>query len=145
MTNDEICLLKSSFQKIGPIAEQASVLFFARLFELDPTLREIFHGDIAAQGRKLLQTLNLAIQGIDRIDTLAPAARQFGRRHAGYHVKQAHYDAVGEALLWTLAKGLGSDFTSETRDAWGKIYWLLAETIKAGSRDGIASLKRAVA
>ena len=145
MTSEEISLLKSSFQKIGPIAEQAAALFYARLFELDPSLRELFEGDLVTQSRRLWQTLGFAIHGLEHLDTLAPAARQFGLRHASYHVKQSHYDSIGEALLWTLSKGLGVDFTSEMRAAWGKIYWLLAETMKAGARDGVASLNRAAA
>jgi len=119
MTTEEISLLKSSIQKIRPVAEQAAALFYARLFELDPTLRELFEGDMITQSRRLW--------------------------HASSHVKQSHYDSIGEALLWTLSKGLGADFTFETRAAWGKIYWLLAETIKAGARDGAASLNRAAA
>jgi len=60
-------------------------------------------------------------------------------------VKDRHYETVGEALLWTLAHGLGTDFTEDARAAWGKAYWLLAETMKAGARDGAAKVNRAVA
>ena len=144
MTPHEISLLRSSLQKIGPKAEQSVGLFCARLFELDPSLREIFHRDMAEQARKLFHKLGLAVNGLERLDTLAPAARQLGLRHARAHVKARHYETVGEALLWTLAKGLGTDFTLETRIAWGKTYWLLAETLKAGARDGAANLNRAV-
>jgi hemoglobin-like flavoprotein len=145
MTTEEIALLKSSFEKIRPVAEQAAALFYARLFELDPVLRELFDGDLATQSRRLWQMLGFAVHGLEHLDTLAPAVRQFGLRHASYHVKQSHYDSIGEALLWTLSKGLGADFTFETRAAWGKIYWLLAEIMKAGARDGVASLNRAAA
>ena len=145
MTPKEISLIKSSFQKVVPIADQVAALFYARLFELDPSLRELFHGDMTGQGRKLLQMIGVAVNGLDRLDTLASVVRQLGLRHAGYHVKEDHYETVGAALLWTLDKGLGAEFTLETRIAWGKTYWLLAETMKAGARDGAASLNRAVA
>lgn len=143
MTTDEIFLLKSSFQKFSPIAEQATGLFYARLFELDPTLRDFFHGDRAERGSRLLRTIGQAINGVERLDRLVPAARQLGLRQASYQVKEKHYDTIGEALLWTLAKSLGADFTQETRAAWGKTYWLLAETMRAGARDGAANLRRA--
>ena len=74
-----------------------------------------------------------------------PAVRQLGLRHAGYRVRDAHYDTVGQALLWTLEKGLGPAFTPATREAWAKLYWTLAETMKAGARDGAAQAGRAVA
>ena len=145
MTAQEIFLVRSSFQQVAPIADQAAALFYARLFELDPALREMFQSDMAAQGRKLVQMLGFAVNGLDRPETLAPTVRQLGRRHAGYHVRESHYDTIGTALLWTLEKGLGAAFTAETRDAWGKTYWLLAETMKAGARDAAAMQKRAVA
>ena len=145
MNSHEIALVKTSFQKVAPISDQAAALFYARLFELDPSLRELFHGDMGAQGRKLMQMLALAVNGLDRLETLAPAVRSLGMRHAAYHVRDEHYDTVGEALLWTLGKGLGAEFTAEMQAAWARVYWLLAETMKAGARDALAMQSRGVA
>ena len=145
MNSHEISLVKTSFQKVLPIAQQAAGLFYARLFELDPALRDLFHGDMNEQGKKLMQMLSLAVNGLDRLDALAPAVRQLGMRHAGYHVKDQHYDTVGEALLWTLGKGLGPEFTDEMQAAWARTYWVLAETMKSGARDAAAMQNRIVA
>lgn len=136
MTSAEISLIRDSFRKVAPIADQAASLFYARLFELDPALRALFRGDMAEQGRKLMTMLGMAVGGLDRLDQLVPAVRQMGLRHAGYQVREAHYEIVGEALLWTLERGLGPDFTPETKAAWAKVYGVLAETMKAGARDG---------
>ena len=38
----------------------------------------------------------------------------------------AHYAPVGAALLWTLEKGLGPDFTPEVKAAWTDTYTALA-------------------
>ena len=142
MNAHEISLVKTSFAKVAPIAEQAAALFYARLFELDPALRALFHGgDMTEQGRKLMQMISLAVNGLDRLEALAPAVRSLGMRHASYHVRDEHYDTVGEALLWTLGKGLGADFTAEMQAAWARTYWLLAETMKAGARDALAMQK----
>ncbi len=141
MTPAEITLIKDSFRKVAPIADQAAALFYARLFELDPSLRALFHGDMAEQGRKLMTMLGLAVGGLDRLEELVPAVRAMGLRHAGYRVKDEHYETVGAALLWTLERGLGEGFTPETRAAWAKVYGVLAETMKAGARDG--ALQRA--
>jgi hemoglobin-like flavoprotein len=137
MTADEILLLKASLQKMGPQLEQAAGTFAERLFQVNPGL-----GDIAARGRELLQMMGAAVQNIGRLERLAPSARQFGRRHASFHIRQRDYDVMGEAFLWSLGRGLGHDFTEEMETAWGKVYWLMAEIIRAGARDGAASLKR---
>jgi len=142
MTSAEITLVKDSFRKLAPIADQAAALFYARLFELDPSLRALFHGDMAEQGRKLMQMIGLAVGGLDRLEELVPAVRQLGLRHAAYHVRDEHYETVGEALLWTLGRGLGPAFTNDMQAAWAKTYWTLAETMKAGARDGAARQHR---
>jgi len=140
MTADEILLLKASLQTMGPQLEQAAGSFKNRLFQLNPALEEI-----AGCGRELLQMMGDAVQNIGCLDRLAPSARQFGRRYASYHIRQQDYDAVEQAFLWSLGRGLGKDFTEEMEAAWGKIYWLMTEIIRAGARDGAASLKRAAA
>lgn len=145
MTPREIALVKESFRQVAPIADQAAAIFYARLFELDPSLRGLFRGNMAEQGRKLMHMIGLAVGELDRLDNLAPAVRQLGLRHAAYRVKEEHYYTVGEALLWTLAKGLGDAFTGEMQAAWAKVYWVLAETMKAGARDGLAQQTRLTA
>jgi len=145
MNPQEISLVQASFRKVAPIAPQAAGLFYARLFELDPSLRALFHGDMNDQGKKLMQMIGLAVNGLSRLDTLAPTVRQLGMRHAAYHVKDEHYDTVGEALLWTVGKGLGAEFTAEMQAAWARAYWVLAETMKAGARDATAMQGRIVA
>lgn len=142
MTPQEVTLVRTSFAKIIPIADQAAALFYARLFELDPTLRGLFHGDMAAQGKKLMQTIGFCVASLDRLTTIIPVVRDLGLRHVGYQVRDEHYETVGAALLWTLEKGLGADFTADTKTAWSKVYWLLAETMKAGARDGAAQHAR---
>lgn len=145
MSPREIALVQESFRKVMPIADQAAALFYARLFELDPSLRALFHGSMAEQGRKLMQMLGFAVSGLTRVNELVPHVRQLGLRHAGYQVRESHYETVGEALLWTLARGLGAGFTAEHQAAWAKVYWLLAETMKTGARDGLAQIQRSVA
>lgn len=134
MTPYQIALVKDSFRKVAPIAEQAAALFYARLFDLDPTLRRLFRGDMQEQGRKLMQMLGTAVAALDRLDALLPVARQLGARHVAYGVRDEHYATVGAALLWTLEKGLGTDFTDEVKAAWVDTYTLVSSTMIAGAR-----------
>jgi len=135
MTPAEIHLVKDSFRRIVPIADQAAALFYARLFELDPALRHLFRGDMREQGRKLMTMIAVAVQSLEHLDTLVPAVRQLGARHAGYGVTPEHYAVVGAALLWTLEKGLGPAFTPAVRDAWTSTYSLLANTPLESQRE----------
>lgn len=129
MTPSEITLVKDSFRKVQPIADQAAAIFYARLFELDPSLRPLFRGDLEEQGRKLMTMIGMAVTSLDRLDTLVPTVRQLGARHGAYGVRNEHYATVGTALLWTLEKGLGPAFTPDVRAAWTTTYTLLANTM----------------
>jgi hemoglobin-like flavoprotein len=129
LTQAQIALVQNSFAVVAPIADDAAVLFYRRLFEIDPTLQAMFKGDMADQRRKLMQMLSAAVKGLNHIDRLIPAVEDLGRKHAGYGVEEHHYDTVANALLWTLEKGLGTAFTPDVRDAWASVYGLLASTM----------------
>ena len=130
LTDTQIALVQKSFAVIAPIADDAAVLFYQRLFELDPSLKSMFKGDMTDQRRKLMQMLTAAVKGLQRLDRLVPVVEDLGRRHVGYGVTDQHYETVGTALLWTLEKGLGRAFTPEVREAWATVYGLLANTMR---------------
>ena len=140
-------LVRESFAKVAPIAPAAAAMFYDRLFVLDPTLRPLFKGDMAEQGRKLMTMIGVAVANLGRLDVIVPTVRELGRRHAGYGVQQSHYDTVGTALVWTLEQGLGSDFTPATRQAWVEAYTILAGTMQqsAASRKHARATALAVA
>ena len=127
LTDRQRAHVRETWAAVAPIAPTAAALFYRRLFELDPSLRRLFgHADMAEQGKKLMQTLSVAVASLDRLDALVPAVEALGRRHAGYGVRDEHYATVGDALLWTLWQGLGPAFTDEVRDAWAATYTTLA-------------------
>lgn len=130
MTPQQIELVKSSWAKVVPISEQAAELFYGKLFELDPSVKSMFKGDMKEQGRKLMAILNTAVNSLDKLGEIVPAVQEMGRRHVGYGVKDEHYDTVGEALIWTLGQGLGEAFTDDVKSAWLETYTLVATTMK---------------
>jgi hemoglobin-like flavoprotein len=130
MTPRQQNLIQTSFAQVAPIADQAAIIFYDRLFELDPSLRPMFaHTDMPAQRRNLMQTLTVVVKSIDKLEAIVPAVEALGRRHAGYGVQPSHFATVGAALLDTLAIGLGEGFTPEVRDAWATAYGILADVM----------------
>ena len=127
MTPDQVKMIQESFAKVAPIADEAAALFYGRLFEIAPQVKPLFHGDMAEQGRKLMATLAVVVNGLDRLDAILPAASALAKRHVGYGVTAAHYPVVGEALLWTLEKGLGAQWTPQLAAAWAAAYGTLSE------------------
>lgn len=127
-------LVKESFDLVEPIAPQAAELFYKNLFALDPGLQPLFKSDMAAQGERLMQMIGAAVGLLGEPDKLIPVLEQLGRRHAGYGVRDEHYDTVGTALLSTLQQGIGVAFTPEVRDAWIDTYGVISNTMKAAAR-----------
>jgi hemoglobin-like flavoprotein len=129
-------LVQESWMQVEPIADTAATLFYGRLFELDPALRPLFPStDLREQKRKLMQTLTVAVRSLHRLDELTPALQALGRRHVGYGVQDAHYETVGQALLWTLEQGLGAAFTPQVRDAWVETYRLVASVMQRAAAE----------
>jgi hemoglobin-like flavoprotein len=135
MNADQIAIVQETFEKVRPISETAAELFYKRLFELNPSFKSLFKGDMKKQGRMLMQMIDFAVKGIDEPDTILPTIHDLGKRHVGYGVKEEYYDTVGEALLWTLEQGLGENFTPEVKDAWAEAYKLLSGVMIDAARE----------
>ncbi len=135
MKADQITLVQDTFDKVRPISEEAAKLFYNRLFELAPSLRSLFKGDMKTQGRMLMQMIDYAVTCLDKPDALVPPMQGLGKRHVGYGVIEEYYETVGEALLWTIEQGLGKDFTPDVKDAWAAAYKLLSDTMKSAARE----------
>jgi hemoglobin-like flavoprotein len=147
MTTEQKHLIRQTFDLVVPIADSAAAAFYRRLFELDPSLRAMFPPILEEQGRKLMQMLGAAIGMLERPQQLIAVLESLGKRHAGYGVRDEHYDTVGEALLWTLERGLGPVFTPEVQAAWTALYGVVATTMKnaANARPAEHELTEAIA
>jgi hemoglobin-like flavoprotein len=61
-------------------------------------------------------TIGVAVSSLERLDEILPTVQALGHKHAHqYNVPDSSYETVGQALLWTLGKGLGDAFTDQTR------------------------------
>lgn len=141
MTPEQVTLVKDSWANVKPISAHAAALFYGKLFELDPSLKPLFKGDMKDQGKKLMATIGLAVTSLDRLETILPAVQELGRKHAhSYQVPESSYATVGEALLWTLGQGLGDGFTDDVRESWTLTYTTLANVMIDASREPAVSV-----
>jgi hemoglobin-like flavoprotein len=141
MSPNHIRAIRETFALVAMRPEAAAQLFYDRLFDLDPTLRSLFHADLKEQGRKLMQMLGAAIRLLEQPAALVPVLENLGRRHVDYGVQDGHYDTVGEALLWTLKSALGEEFTEEAEEAWSDLYTTIASIMKLASRQTMAAAR----
>jgi hemoglobin-like flavoprotein len=133
ITPEQSYRLRKSFAAVERQSHVAALVFYQRLFELDPGLRPLFKTDIEIQAEKLMDMLAAALSLLERPGELTETLEELGARHVAYGVKDEHYPTVGEALLAMLAAVLGPAFTAETREAWTRLYQLIATTMLRGA------------
>jgi len=137
MTPEQARLVTTSWSSVASIADSAIEQFYNRLFEIDPSARALFRAtNMPEQRRKVIEALSLALQSLDDLDALTPTLEDLGRRHQRYGVTAAHYDSVGQALLWTLEQGLGAAWTPAMAAAWTELFGQLSSAMKRTAYDG---------
>ena len=124
-------LVQTTFARLAVMPEVAGALFYERLFDANPSFRPLFKNDMRIQGVKLMTMLAMVVYNLPQPDQVSIAIRNLAVRHAEYGVKLADYDALREALVWTLEQALGEDLTPAAREAWTVCYDELADEMKA--------------
>ena len=144
LSDAEKALIKDTWRLIEPIRDTAADLFYRRLFELKPEYRSLFKNNMDAQKRKLVGMLAFIVKSlswpdsmwqeeVDPENDLFLVVLALGRRHRElYAIPPESYATVRDVLLWTMDYGLGEAFTPNARDAWARVYDLVAMTMKMG-------------
>lgn len=133
MTADQVYLVRKTFAELARHDHVAALVFYRRLFEIDPGLRPLFKHDIEEQARKLLEMLSMLIAMLERPAGLDVELRAMGVRHVGYGVKDEHYAMVGQALIGMIGEVLNNQFTPEVRAAWTALYDAVQSAMKVGA------------
>lgn len=124
-------LIRESWTSLVPIRAQAATLFYGRLFDIDPSARELFAGrPMHVQHEKFLSTIDTLVQMLDYPPQIIEDLQALARRHVGYGVLLAHYEPVGASLLWALEQGLGDRWTPDVARAWSELYMFIAGVMK---------------
>ncbi|MEO6123649.1 MAG: globin domain-containing protein [Ilumatobacteraceae bacterium] len=130
---DQINLVQRTFAEVIPVADQFSIVFYDRLFELEPTVRSMFTSDLAGQREKLVDELTFIVDHLGQMPSLIERTTELGRRHVDSGVQPRHYDLVLDSTLFALRSVLGERMTAEVETAWRRGYNLAAEMMMMGA------------
>ena len=133
MTPEQITLVQSSFERLGPDLPAVTARFYQEVFERDPSLRPMFPSDMAELRVKFAQKLTEIVHAMPRLDELLSHTRALGARHVGYGVRATDYQTVGDSLIAAIAGVLGEEFDAATREAWELAFNIVAETMLEGA------------
>ena len=125
-----IAQVQDSFEQVAAMRTRATEIFYEEFFALDPALRSMFNGDMDDQQRKPLAALSFITRSLHAPEKFLSDIEKLAVRHLGYGVRIEQYNHFGNALLRTLKRALGSEFTQELCDAWCDAFRTLTRTIK---------------
>jgi len=111
--------LEESFAIVAKQGEAIAKRFYERLFEQYPETAPLFEGiSVSGQEKKLLASLVLLVQNIEKADVLHEYLTGLGARHKQYGVEAEDYPKVAENLLAVLEEFAGDVWTPEVSAAW---------------------------
>ncbi|MBO4207931.1 globin domain-containing protein [Micromonospora echinofusca] len=128
-------LLKESWILVEGDRDRLASYFYARLFLLDPELRQLFPAQMNEQRDRLLEAIITSIHTVGDPERFGEFLRDLGRDHRKYHVAPEHYHTMGIALLDALRTAAGGQWNLEYDQAWRDAYAAIAQKMIAGAAD----------
>ncbi|MEU0148761.1 globin domain-containing protein [Streptomyces sp. NPDC006288] len=135
LTDREISLVRTSLAVVAPQAGEMTVYFYAILFARYPEVRGLFPDNMDVQRDRLLRGLLRIIDLVDDVDNLVRFCSRLGRDHRKFGALEAHYPAVGDCLVSSLARYAGTAWNDEVAAAWTRAYTAAAGAMVAAAED----------
>ncbi|MEU5051601.1 globin domain-containing protein [Streptomyces sp. NPDC021096] len=135
LSDYEIGLIRASLSVVEPQAGEITVYFYAILFARYPEVRSMFPHGMDPQRDRLLRALLRIVDLVDDPENLVRFCGSLGRDHRKFGALPAHFPAVGECLLATLARYAGSAWTPEIEAAWTKAYGTVAQVMISAAEE----------
>jgi hemoglobin-like flavoprotein len=141
ITPEQKAIVEETWAKAAALgAETVGVLLFKQIFEIAPEALMLFSfkdepdlyesEKLKNHGIKVVTTVGSAVSLLDDLEKLVPILTGLGKKHVNYGVHPAHYAVVGQALLQTLAAGLGENsFTPQAKEAWVAVWGVVSNTM----------------
>ena len=126
MNDRDILIIKNSWSYLINQSDEVGLLFYNKLFELDPGLKSMFHNDMDGQIQKFMDLITFTVTRLQKITDIENELDALAMRHLTYGVRPQHYQLMGKALLWAFEKSLGDLWNEETNNAWRELYNFLA-------------------
>ncbi|KAJ1474763.1 globin-like protein [Baffinella frigidus] len=138
-------LVEESWGVVEQDLEATGVAFFLKIFEIAPAALQLFSfkdetpleesAGLKLHATLVMRTVGTAVAGLKDIQSLVPTLLQLAERHSDFNVLPEHFPVVGEALLWTLEKGLGFKWTPEVKVAWESVWGTIVSVMEPALRE----------
>lgn len=142
LTDLQTELIRGSWEKVKTNKKYHGERLFHKLFDVAPHLQELFpfgsdltNPMFTMHALNIMNTLDLAVQNLDKLDILVPKLRELGQMHAAFELTEVEFQYVGESLIWVLETGLGDDFTPKLKRAWCDAFAIISSVMLGAIKD----------
>ncbi|MGB1448809.1 MAG: pentapeptide repeat-containing protein [Flavobacteriaceae bacterium] len=126
-------LVEKSFEKVRENKDTFALSFYDQLFIESPQLKPLFaNTNLTKQSEKLYGSLVLLVENIRNPAVLQSVLGPLGEKHKGYGAIEKHYPLIGAALIHTLSKYIGEEWTDEVEQAWVTTYGAVVDMMLEG-------------
>ena len=134
LTPDNIESVKSSWNIVisNHLEEQFMTNFYDHLFSAYPGVKHYFPDNKISLNLKLLETLNLAINGLDYIDALENDLRELGKFHENLNITADQYFPVIESSLHALNEVIDKELSQFDKESWINAFQLISNIMISG-------------
>jgi len=142
-TDEQIQRLTRSFQLMEPQLDALVSVFYRRLFDAAPQVRDLFSDDLKSQKEHMTAALLLVAKNIHDLEFLRLPLQRMGATHVGYGAEQQHYPVVRDAMVGALGEVAGYTWTQALADDWSTALDTVAGFMIEGARQADATTKAA--
>ncbi len=130
LSHETIKIVKSTAPLLADEGQNITRLFYTKLFDNHPELKNVFNMANQAKGeqaRALADSVFAYARHIDRLNTLGPVVNRIAHKHASLQVAPEHYPIVGKYLLEAIGDHLKLNADDPILQAWAEAYAELAD------------------
>jgi hemoglobin-like flavoprotein len=128
-TSEEITQLRASFLRFIPASDAVASNLYRRLFEAHPEVESLFISDHERQKDKLIHTIAVMIDSLDKVGDFYSKGVALGDRHRGYGVTDEMYVHLKDYLVAALQDEVDPPMSREELELWGRLYDHIARTM----------------
>ncbi|HYF03028.1 MAG TPA: globin domain-containing protein [Patescibacteria group bacterium] len=122
MTMEQLYLVQSSFKQVEAFSTIIATLFYNRLYDIAPHLRERLSCEARHQGALFVEFISSIIDNFEDREKIESLARDLRLKHHTFASCLKGIPAIENAFFWTLEEVIAEDFTPEVRSAWVMFY-----------------------
>lgn len=126
ITDRQKDLVRESFVIVNERAGRAADLFFEKLSECSPDMRELIGDHVETVKKQTMTALAVIVGNLEDEDQFVSTLDELGESLKVYNVSDEHFVDFADALTFTLEKVLVTSFTDEVRAAWTAFYSVVA-------------------